>query len=499
MGVFDQSIEDNLEDATRASLLELGMEQSTAEAIAPWLSILPQFIPLVGAGVGVDNTVRAAKEGNYGEAAFEGAMTLLGEIPVFGDVAGKAIRGGADRLGIFAGAGSDTANRAAREAAEEVEMGALGSPEGRAEMQRQASAPHGQEWFTGADGKMRYEISDHDAVFYDIDDETIKDLALKTARHGDEPAGRVELGLLEDVLSHDDLFDAYPGVGKSKVIAADFGATAGFSPETGNLYLNPSKLAGEEDAMESLLHEVQHSIQQREGFSQGSNMDRATSAPGDWATANYDEVAEAGRRKYDSAMEDLVGYSGAERVLKYRHYAENPPRPGEIGKHSMWYEHGDDIVREFGVMPKKPGPARDEWQKNAWTYLANKAAFDVSNRGSNASRAIGESLLDAGDLKSAKNAVRRAERKLDKHRGESIKADNFDKKSNKIRNMTKRQRYEHAGGEVEARAVQHRLRLTPEQRSARPIWEDYKVTRVEPDGFPTFDQELVQWKDIIDL
>lgn len=499
MGLLDTSIEDNLTNATQSGLLGVGVDEELAKKIAPWLAIAPQFLPLVGAGVGVDNTVRALDKGNYGEAAFEGALTLLGEIPVVGDVAGKAIRGGADRLGIFAGAGADTANKAAREAAEEVEMGLLGNMEGRAEMQRQASAPHGQEWFTGADGKMRYEISDHDAVFYDIDDETIKDLALKVAKHGDEPAGRVELGLLEDVLSHDELFDAYPEIGKSKVIAADFGATAGYSPDTGTIYLNPTKLASEEDATSSLLHEIQHGIQQREGFSMGSNMEKAGSAAGDWATAHYDEVAEAGRRKYDSAMEGLVAYSGAERVLKYRHYAENPPRPGEIGKHSMWYEHGDDIVREFGVMPKKPGPARDEWQRNAWTYLANKAAFEVSNTGSNASRAIGEGLLDAGDLKAAKNGVRRAERKLDKHRGDSIKADHFDKKSNKIRAMDKRQRYEYAGGEVEARAVQDRLRLTPEERLARPIWEDYKVTKVEPDGLPTREQMLVQWKDIIDL
>ena len=101
MGLLDTSIEGNLTNATQSGLLGLGVDEEMAKKIAPWLAIAPQFIPFVGAGVGVDNTVRALDKGNYGEAAFEGAMTLLGEVPVVGDVAGKAIRGGADRLGIF--------------------------------------------------------------------------------------------------------------------------------------------------------------------------------------------------------------------------------------------------------------------------------------------------------------------------------------------------------------------------------------------------------------
>jgi len=116
MGLFDTSIEDNLTSATQSGLLGLGVDEKMAQKIAPWLAIAPQFLPFVGAGVGVDNTVRALDKGNYGEAAFEGAMTLLGEIPVVGDVAGKAIRGGADRLGIFDK--NPNVSRGQREAAE---------------------------------------------------------------------------------------------------------------------------------------------------------------------------------------------------------------------------------------------------------------------------------------------------------------------------------------------------------------------------------------------
>ena len=116
---------------------------------APWLAIAPQFIPFVGAGVGVDNTVRALDKGNYGEAAFEGAMTLLGEIPVVGDVAGKAIRGGADRLGIFAGRNAETASQEAADAAvdmfENQTLVKEHAPKAAVGQQRAASADAGKQ------------------------------------------------------------------------------------------------------------------------------------------------------------------------------------------------------------------------------------------------------------------------------------------------------------------------------------------------------------------
>ena len=237
MGLFDQSIEDNLEDASRASLLELGIEEDTAEAIAPWLAMAPQFIPLVGAGVGVDNTVRAAKEGNYGEAAFEGAMTLLGEIPVFGDVAGKAIRGGADRLGIFAGRNSETANQAAADAAvdtfENQTLVKEHAPKVAVDQQRAASGEAGkQEWFVGADGFERYEIPDDKARLTPMmNREFFKDVSrqLKQSEYA-FPEADVKGGL-EAVLDHPKLFEAYPELRKLPVkLTNDDSYSGAYSP-----------------------------------------------------------------------------------------------------------------------------------------------------------------------------------------------------------------------------------------------------------------------------
>ena len=497
MGLLDASIEDNLTSATQSGLLGVGVDEELAEKIAPWLAIAPQFLPFVGAGVGVDNTVRALDKGNYGEAAFEGAMTLLGEIPVVGDVAGKAIRGGADRLGIFAGRGSETANHTAADSILDVKPTPGGSPQVLAEKQRVHSSPHGQEWFTGADGQPRYEISDHEAKL-NVNDDSLADMALHTMQNDAGVGRRIEMGSAEEVLSHNELWKAYPDLGKSRVIAADLGEStrAGYNRNTGDIYLNPAKL-NEEDATSALLHELQHGIQQKEGFSLGAGGEGRSIR--EWTEKTYSQDADFDRLRYESATDDLIASSGAERVMKYRKYAENPPRPGEISKHSAWYEHGDKIRSKFGPMPKKAGAERDEWQRQAWTYLANVEEGYVRNHGTIPAMAKAESLLDAGDLKAAKNGARRAERKLKKHRDGAVQADQWDKKKARIERMGDRQRYEQAGGEVEARATQARMKLTPEERRARPIFKDYTAHLFEGKR-PVYPREkgLLDWKDIIE-
>jgi hypothetical protein len=504
------SIEETMGKAATDGLLKLGMSPERAEFWGPMAAIVPQFAPFVGAGVGIDNTARAINKGDYGEAALEAGLTVLGEVPIFGDLAAKGIKSvlgrGGDAakelpdgaLGIFAGRNSKTANPKAAESILEVKPTPGGSPQVLAEKQRSHSSPHGQEWFTGADGMPRYEISDHDAVFYDLDDQSFVDLAKETVEDASGLSREVDLGMAEDVLSHDSLWDAYPELGKSRVIAADLGETtrAGYNRKTGDIYLNPAKL-NEEDAASAMLHELQHGIQQKEGFSLGAGAEGRSIK--DWSQRTYSQDADFDRLRYESAKDDLIASSGAERVMKYRKYAENPPRPGEISKHSAWYEHSDTIRDKYGPMPKKAGAERDEWQRQAWTYLANVEEGYVRNYGTIPAMSKAEGLLDTGDLKKAQSDARKAERKLKKHRDGAVQADQWDKKKARIERMGDRQRYEQAGGEVEARATQARMKLTPEERRARPIFEDYTAHIFEGKR-PAYPREkgLLDWKDIIE-
>lgn len=61
--------------------------------MADMLTGAVDFVPGVGEAVGVADTVQAARGGNYGTAAILGGATMLGMLPVVGDVAGKAVRG----------------------------------------------------------------------------------------------------------------------------------------------------------------------------------------------------------------------------------------------------------------------------------------------------------------------------------------------------------------------------------------------------------------------
>jgi hypothetical protein len=87
------TLEQQLAEQAKRGLLGLGFEQETAEEYAPWASLLAQFLPGVGEGVGIDNTVNAINDERYGDAAIEGGLTLLGAVPVVGDMAAAAIKG----------------------------------------------------------------------------------------------------------------------------------------------------------------------------------------------------------------------------------------------------------------------------------------------------------------------------------------------------------------------------------------------------------------------
>ena len=87
------TLEQQLAEQAKRGLLGLGFEEETAEEYAPWASLLAQFLPGVGEGVGIDNTVDAINDERYGDAAIEGGLTLLGAVPVVGDMAAAAIKG----------------------------------------------------------------------------------------------------------------------------------------------------------------------------------------------------------------------------------------------------------------------------------------------------------------------------------------------------------------------------------------------------------------------
>ncbi len=115
-------------------------------------------------------------------------------------------------------------------------------------------------WFVGRDGRWRFEINDKDAVF---DKESVFD----EKRVGLLPPG---VGVLLEVLQHEKLYVAYPDlqyklVAFPKDMAPDLN---GGIVDNRMILLNPNR---KDEAIKStLIHEVQHLIQNIEGFSEGT-------------------------------------------------------------------------------------------------------------------------------------------------------------------------------------------------------------------------------------
>ena len=123
-------------------------------------------------------------------------------------------------------------------------------------------------WFQGADGKWRFEISDKDAF---VNTNIFNNRSY----------------VLEDVLVHDKLYEAYPELARVEtsvdedlkdtptMAALVYSYEDRYNNPTSlpfKLKINPDALSKSSDELKSiLLHEVQHMIQRLEGFATGGS------------------------------------------------------------------------------------------------------------------------------------------------------------------------------------------------------------------------------------
>lgn len=176
-------------------------------------------------------------------------------------------------------------------------------------------------WFTGADGKWRFEIDDSGMEYNRRGDNHLNErypgykryrellkkanseaLGLTTGLTSEEREefeklkniwgtavknGETEGWQLEDYLHHDELFRAYPQLRQAKVEVTDLpGGTRGqYDRESNTIRIDQSLRKAPED---TLVHEIQHAVQQAEGFAGGSS-------PEYWAVRDY-ETGEVTKR-----------------------------------------------------------------------------------------------------------------------------------------------------------------------------------------------------------
>jgi hypothetical protein len=246
-------------------------------------------------------------------------------------------------------------------------------------------------WERGADGKWRHEIGD-DFRF---------DLSLLNL------AGSFS-GRLEEILSHDELFAAYPRLRETEVVINSqealrqlFGVpyAGAYNNEKNELHINYRTLesAGPESLDSIFIHEIQHAIQDLEGFSYGSN------------TVHFDNLF--------SDTEETTEFLELEK--EYRQY------------------RGKKKLAEWLAVPENFKRIRSPFIKD----IVNQFKSGALDK------------FEAGDKLW----------KLHQQHYENI--------------AKKRETYERAAGEVEARNVQSRMGFTPRQRLETLLEETEDVSR----------------------
>lgn len=183
-------------------------------------------------------------------------------------------------------------------------------------------------WFKGADGKWRFELDDSDINFKDT---------------GSYMASHIKSGVkLGDLIQADKLFNAYPDL---KNITVKTSADGGiyYSPKTDEIFFDGGEMV--DNAKGSLLHEVQHAIQQREGFAQGGS-------PSEFRDINRTEMALEGNK---NRLRTLLGnnpkeatvYSEMNRLVNQYQGFDNMPAEIEQKYDSLLGEMQGEVGRNI--------------------------------------------------------------------------------------------------------------------------------------------------------
>ena len=218
-------------------------------------------------------------------------------------------------------------------------------------------------WYRGMDGQWRFEIDDSGATFSrngeaqyradNADYERYTQLMnrmltenLTEAEHAEllgldkkhggtkrELARRIDTGdaTLRDIMQHNALFEAYPEIAETKVKFSEdmpSGAAGSYNRETNTITIDAKLKYDANEALDTLMHEVQHRVQAAEGFASGTN-------PGYWNRGEtYDKAAEKYR---DNRARLLNGLNADERDL-YNEYRSVDQEMGRMLDGSVLYD-----------------------------------------------------------------------------------------------------------------------------------------------------------------
>lgn len=205
---------------------------------------------------------------------------------------------------------------------------------------------------------------------------------------------RVESGnaTLADVLQHDSLYEAYPELRDVKVrLESDTGSKNGsYDPSTNTITISEDK-PGDSAKVGTMLHEIQHAIQQIEGWESGAS-------PEYWAAREYENGDTASDRAQElySRILNSLDKADQNKVIRYNEldremeatFSADPE--SEAGKRYAKYEAEQDKLYE-------------ELYKNEWF----RRLLDLQRKMENPQSAYYEMYLNTAGEIEARNVSER--------------------------------------------------------------------------------------------
>lgn len=302
--------------------------ESTVQKLADYGSVPARIAlaPILEGG-------HAFKSWMQGDQGPETKKQMLGALLGTG-VASRAFGREPGSFGVFGGENAATADITKLRMAKQMEAGTHEVSMDKGKTWRSTGTPATSEeiwkhtgWFKDMDGKWKFEIPDTDAAWKMGGKGTPTNLAGNVYFPMFGPA--LKLG---DALHHPELFRAYPELADTPLHSTGIGAALtglqGAVYDSGSIGLTGGKPKA---VLSTGLHEVQHKIQEQEGFARGGNM-------GEFLPKNFDADFTVARDQWRTSLQKIrdagINGSSVETALRLEKQGLTPHKydAGELEK-----------------------------------------------------------------------------------------------------------------------------------------------------------------------